>query len=272
MNRPIRVIVWILVFLATAYLAILIILWSQQGRFLYPAPRTIGPTTGGFEEISYRTEDGLSLRAGYRTAEPGKTTLLYFHGNGADWVSSVVATDRLVPAGYGVLAAEYGGYRGNPGTPSEEGLYRDGRAALEYLSAQGVDGGEIVIVGNSIGSGVAVQMAGETDPLALVLISPFASLSELVGAKFRWLPTGLLLRDRYENATKLANIHSDILILHGDADSLIPHAHAERLAAANPRAQLKIFPGVGHDLAWHDEAEEAVLRFLREPIIREGSS
>jgi pimeloyl-ACP methyl ester carboxylesterase len=93
----------------------------------------------------------------------------------------------------------------------------------------------------------------------------------LVGEKFRWLPTDLLLRDRYENATKLANIQSEILILHGDADSLIPHAHAERLAAANPRAQLKIFPGAGHDLAWHDEAEEAVLRFLRGPINKEGS-
>ena len=265
-------IVWILVLLATAYLAILIILWSQQGRLLYPAPRAIGPTTGGFEEISYRTEDGLNLRAGYRAAEPGKPTLLYFHGNGADWVSSVVATDRLVPRGYGVLAAEYRGYRGNPGTPSEAGLYRDGRAALRYLSAKGVGEDEIVIVGNSIGSGVAVQMAREANPVALVLISPFASLSELVGEKFRWLPTGLLLRDRYENAAKLVGVRSEILILHGDADSLIPRVHAERLAAANPRAQLEIFEGAGHDLAWHEQAEESVLRFLRELIIKEGSS
>ena len=272
MSRPIRIIVWILVFLATAYLAILIILWSQQGRLLYPAPRAIGPTTGGFQEITYRTDDGLSLDAGYRAAERGKPTLLYFHGNGADWVSSVVATDRLVPAGYGVLAAEYRGYRGNPGTPSEEGLYRDGRAALAFLAARGIAENEIVIVGNSIGSGVAVQMARETNPLALVLISPFASLSELGGEKFRWLPTGRLLRDKYENGAKLASICSEILILHGDADSLIPHAHAERRAAMNPRARLEVFPDIGHDLAWHDQAEEAVLGFLRELIDDEGNS
>ena len=272
MSRPIRVIVWILFFLATAYVAILILLWSQQGRLLYPAPRAIGPTTGGFEQISYRTEDGLSLEAGYRAAKPGKPTLIYFHGNGTDWVSSVVATDRLVRAGYGVLAAEYRGYRGNPGTPNEEGLYRDGRAALGYLSAKGIAENEIVIVGNSIGSGVAVQMARETNPRALVLISPFASLSELVGEKFRWLPTGLLLRDKYENAARLADIRSGILILHGDADSLIAHAHAEQLAAANLRTRLELFAGAGHDLAWHDETEEAILRFLHEPIDEEGNS
>ena len=268
MNRSIRIVVWIVGFLATAYIAIAALLWSQQGKLLYPAPRMIGSTTGAFEKVSYPTEDNLIIRAGYRQAAAGQPTLLYFHGNGTDWVSTVMATDRLVPVGYGVLAAEYRGYRGNPGSPSEEGLYRDGRAAVAFLQSEGLDAQQIVIIGNSIGSGVAVEMARDIHPLALILISPFASLSDLVAEKFRWLPTGLLLRDRYENASKLAGIRSDILILHGDADSLIPHDHAKRLAAANPRAQLRIFPGAGHDLAWQDVAEEAVLDFLDEPIHR----
>ncbi|MBX7481737.1 alpha/beta hydrolase [Qipengyuania qiaonensis] len=271
MSRPIRVGMWILVFFATAYLAVLAILWSQQERFIYPAPRAIGPTTGGFEEIAYRTDDGLLLNAGYRPSRAGSPTILYFHGNGADWVSSVVATDRLVPEGYGVLAAEYRGYRGNPGNPSEEGLYRDGRAAIDYLKQNGLAEQDIVIIGNSIGSGVAVQMAREIEPMALVLVSPFSSLAGLVAEKFRWLPTSLLLRDRYDNAAKLADIRSDILILHGDADSLIPYDHAQRLAAANPRAKVKIFRGAGHDLAWHDVAEEAVLNFLGERTYSEGT-
>ena len=167
----------VLAFLALAYALVVALLYFAQTSLIYPAPRVIGEPTGGFEQVTYETSDGLALGAGYRAAAPGFPTILYFHGNGADWVSSVVATDRLVPAGYGVLAAEYRGYRGNPGTPSEQGLYRDGRAALAFLGTRGVQPHDIVIIGNSIGSGVATQMATEVIPRALVLISPFASLS-----------------------------------------------------------------------------------------------
>ncbi len=237
-------------------------LFLAQDRLLYPAPRTVAPKIGGFEEIAYPTSDGLILRAGYRSASAGFPTIVYFHGNGADWVSSVLATDRLVPAGYGVLAAEYRGYRGNPGRPSEDGLYLDGRAALDYLAARDVQSGHVVLIGNSIGSGVATQLASETDPLALILISPFASLRTLVAEKIRWLPTGLLLRDKYENAAKLADVTVPVLILHGTGDTLIPHQHALRLGKAHEDAQVLLFEGKGHDLAWHDDAEEAVLMFL----------
>lgn len=248
--------------IAVFYLALAAILYLAQGPLLYPAPRSIGPSTGGFEEVSYPTSDGLELAAGYRAAEAGLPTILYFHGNGADWVSSVVATDRLVPKGYGVLAAEYRGYRGNPGTPDEAGLYRDGRAAIAFLAGEGVAADNLIITGNSIGSGVAVQMATEVRPGALVLISPFASLRQLVAEKFRWIPTGLLLRDRYENATKLNDVEAPVLILHGTADTLILHAHAQQLASLRTDAELRIFEGYGHDLAWHDVAEEAVLDFI----------
>ena len=250
---------WIVGLAIAAYLIVLALLWAQQGRLIYPAPTALTPPTGGFEQVTYRTSDGLDLAAGYRAGEPGKPTILYFHGNGADWVSSVVATDRLVPSGYGVLAA---GYRGNPGTPHEDGLYRDGRAALAFLATRGIAAGDIVIIGNSIGSGVAVQMASEQVPQALVLISPFASLRQLVGEKMRWVPSGLLLRDRYENAEKIARIDAPLLLLHGDADTLIPDTHSRQLGRLRDDAKLVIFEGKGHDLAWHDEAEEAVLTFL----------
>lgn len=253
---------WIVGLAIAAYLIVLALLWAQQGRLIYPAPTALTPPTGGFEQVTYRTSDGLDLAAGYRAGEPGKPTILYFHGNGADWVSSVVATDRLVPSGYGVLAAEYRGYRGNPGTPHEDGLYRDGRAALAFLATRGIAAGDVVIIGNSIGSGVAVQMASEQVPQALVLISPFASLRQLVGEKMRWVPSGVLLRDRYENAEKIAGIDAPLLLLHGDADTLIPDTHSRQLGRLRDDAKLVIFEGKGHDLAWHDEAEEAVLTFL----------
>ena len=261
--RPlVRKTMWFFGLLLISYLAVALLLWSQQERLIYPAPQVIGPTTGGFEEVTYRTSDGLDITAGYRAAAPGMPTIAFFHGNGADWVSSVVATDRLVPAGYGVLAAEYRGYRGNAGRPGEEGLYADGRAALGFLARQGVAADDMVLIGNSIGSGVATQLASEHAPRALILISPFASLRQLAGEKLRFLPTGLLLRSRYENIEKIGQVDAPVLILHGTADTLIPAAHARQLASARDDAELVLFPGKGHDLAWEDEAEEAVLTFL----------
>lgn len=218
----------------------------------------------GFEEVVYRTDDGLDLMAGYMPAGESMPTVVYFHGNGADWQSSVVATDRLTPAGYGVLAAEYRGYRGNPGSPSEEGLYVDGRAALAWLKERGVADQDIVLIGNSIGGGVATQLATEIEPRALVLISPFASLPQVASEKLWWLPVKRLLRDRYDNAAKIGGIEAPVLLLHGDADDLIHHRHSQKLAEAQPAATLRIFPGAGHDLAWHDDAEREVLAFLEE--------
>lgn len=252
----------LLVMAATAYFAVLLLLALGQRYFIYPAPKGEGREVPGFEEILYRTSDGLDLMAGYKPARGGMPTIVYFHGNGADWQSSVIATDRLTPAGYGVLAAEYRGYRGNPGSPSEEGLYADGRAALAFLKARGVSSNEMVLIGNSIGSGVAKQMAIEIDARAIILISPFASLPQVASEKLWWLPVDLLLHDRFNNIAKIPQVSAPILLLHGDADDLIPHHHSEQLARANPAAELIIFPGAGHDLAWNDEAEQTVLHFL----------
>lgn len=244
------------------YLALALALAVFQRSLIYPAPPTSNAVPAGFEAVTYRTADGLSLRAGYHPAAAGKSTVVFFHGNGTDWRSSVEATGHLVAAGYGVLAAEYRGYGGNPGKPSEEGLYADGRAALAWLNAQGVEPGQTVLIGNSIGTGVAVEMAKERPPAALVLISPFNSLEQLVGEKVWWLPTSLLLRDHFRSDAKLPLVRAPVLILHGDADPLIPVSHARQLASLRKDTALKVFPGEGHELAWREPAAQHVLRFL----------
>lgn len=249
--------------IALLYAALIGLLAYNQRSFIFPAPTGPGADVAGFERISYKTEDGLTLTSGYRAAAESKPTILYFHGNGADWQSSVVATDQLVPQGYGVLAAEYRGYRENPGSPSEEGLYSDGRAAVAWLAGQGIDPSQIVIVGNSIGGGVATQLATEINPRALVLISAFTSLPDVAAEKIWWAPTRLLLSDNFANVDKIASIEAPILLLHGDADALIHDGHSRVLATANPRAELRIVSGARHDLAWLPDAEIAVLAFLQ---------
>ena len=226
----------LLVAIVAAYLGLVAVLAAFQGRLIYPAPpaREAAP---GFTPIGLHTADGLAITAGYRPAREGFPTVLFFHGNGMVWPDSADVTELLAARGYGLLLAEYRGYNGNPGTPSEEGLYKDGRAALAWLEAQGVPSSEIVLAGLSVGSGPAVQLATETRPRALILVSPLASLPDTVSKAYPWLPTRWLLRDRYDNLAKLPRVDAPVLILHGASDTLIPVASAEQLARAKPRAR-----------------------------------
>ncbi len=246
----------------TAYVGSAILLTALQSKFIYPAPTVDAPVPVGVEQVAYRTSDNIELKAGYVPAAAGKPTVLYFHGNGSDWVSSVAACERLIGQGYGLLAAEYRGYRGNAGSPSEDGLYADGRAALAFLAERDVAPSDIIIIGNSIGSGTATQMASEANVAGLVLISPFASLTRLVGEKVSWLPVSLLLRDHYDNIGKIGRLDAPVLIMHGTADTLIPIAHAEALGVANPSAELAVFADIGHDLAWHPSVQPRIAQFI----------
>lgn len=253
---------WLLGLALAVYAGIVAVVWAFQERMIYPAPPARSIVPAGFERITYLTADELALDAGYRPADAGRPTLLFFHGNGADWQSTAWVTQRLAAEGFGVLAAEYRGYGGNPGVPSETGLYADGRAAFAYLRQRGIPANGIALVGNSIGSGVATQLASELEALALVLISPFDSLEATASRHMRWLPVRALLRDRYDNAGKLAQLTMPVLILHGEEDTLITLEQARTLAASRAHAELVTYPGWGHDLVGHDDVQGRIATFL----------
>ena len=221
----IRIALNILVFIATAYLAVMVILFLFQQRFLYPAPQGVAALQPGYSEVELLTEDGLRLRAFYRAAQDGLPTLVYFHGNGGTLTGASIANQALLEAGIGLLLVEYRGYGGNPGSPSEEGLYQDGEAAMAWLSEQGIAPNETIVSSNSIGGGVAVEMALRHDPAALIMIAPFTSLPEAAQSNIWWLPTRFLVRDQYRNADKVTELNIPVLIQHGDADNLVPFAH-----------------------------------------------
>lgn len=250
------------IILVVGYGIVLLAAYGLQGRLIYPAPAVRTDVPAGFEQVRYVTQDGLELRAGYAPAKEGKATLLFFHGNGASWQTTPYVTERLVEQGYGVLAAEYRGYNGNPGSPSEEGLYADGRAAYAFLRDDGVAAHDIVLAGNSIGSGVATHLAAEVEVRALVLISPFDSLEETASRKLRWLPVRQLLRDRYDNSGKFPHLTLPILILHGENDTLIALGQARRLAEAHPETRLITYPEWGHDLVVHPPVQSEIAGFL----------
>lgn len=251
--------------------ALYLLAFLFQRSLIYPAPRGAPPPVGafpGFEEVRLETADGLDLRALYRPARAGQPTLIFFHGNGDSLGGAELATSALSANGYGLLLPEYRGYGGNPGAPTEAGLYLDGRAALRWLDDRGVPPDQTVLIGNSIGSGVAIQLATEQPVAGLVIVSGFTSLAD-VAAQHMWLfPVRLLLRDRYENRVKLARVRAPVLILHGTEDTLIPPTHGEALAGAASNTTLKLVSGTGHELAYLPSAQAAILRWLEGPIFK----
>ena len=229
---------------------------------LSPAPPD-RDSVPGFQEVSHRTGDGLDLRALYRPAAPGRLTVVYFHGNADGLSGSLRVTERLAAEGYGLLLVGYRGYDGNPGSPTEWGLYADGRGAMAWLSGHGVPASDTVLVGNSLGSGPATEMAATFPVAGLVLISGYTSLPDVGAAVYPFIPVRLLMRDRFDNIGKIARVAAPILILHGTADRIIPYDHAMTLAAAaGNRAQVVPFEGRGHELVSSPSLSPVINRWL----------
>lgn len=244
------------------YLAVVLALALLQRSLIYPAPPPTGGVPAGFETTWLKTEDGLDLKAAYRVGRPELPVILFLHGNGDNLDGAESATHALGAAGFGRLLVEYRGYGGNPGKPTEQGLYRDGRAALGWLRAQGIAPGRVVLIGNSLGSGTATQLATEQDVAGLVLVSGFTSLPAAASGHYPWLPVSLVMLDRYDNLGKLGAITAPVLLLHGTADTLIPAAHAQRLAAVARHGTLELVEGRGHDLAYQADAQVRIVRWL----------
>ena len=169
---------------AVAYLALIALLFLFQRNLLYHPSATVPtPAESGVGEmrvVGLRTEDGLTLQAWYaapRTA--GGPVVVYFCGNAGHIGYRAFKVRRLLDAGFGTLLVGYRGYGGNPGRPTEVGFYADGRAALQFLAGEGVAPGRIVLYGESLGSGVAVQLAAARKVAAVILDAPYTSMIEM---------------------------------------------------------------------------------------------
>jgi hypothetical protein len=243
---------------AIAWLCLIAVLWLFQRNLLYAAPRNPpGPPPIGYSTVVLTTEDGLKLAAWYIPAAPGHPTIVFYSAQGANLPASADWTQGFASAGMGLLLVSYRGFDGNPGSPSEDGLYRDGRAALAWLAAQGID--SPVLMGLSLGTGTAAQMALEaatrpanfpaaSHPLALVLLAPYRSITEVAAARYPFAPVRLLLKDRFDTESIIGCIRLPLLIAHGDADELIPYAQGQAVFARAPEPkQFITLQGAGHN-------------------------
>jgi fermentation-respiration switch protein FrsA (DUF1100 family) len=190
-----------------------------------------------------------------------------FNGNAGNRAYRGPLADALSRHGLHTLLFDYRGYGGNPGTPTERGLLLDGRAARAYLAARpDVDPSRIVYFGESLGTAVAIDVAAEYPPAAMVLRSPFPSMAEVGRHHYPFLPVGLLLRDRFAAIDRVGGIHVPLLVIAGGRDRIVPVEQTKRLydAAAGPKT-LVVLPDADHndiELLAGPEMIQAIARFL----------
>lgn len=199
-------------------------------------PRDFGMA---YEEIAFKTEDGLSLNGWWIPGSGSPITLLWFHGNVGNISHRLDNIKRRHDVlGINIFIFDYREYGRSEGQASEEGTYRDGDAAIRYLRGRGdLDPTKIVFLGESLGSAVAVEMAIRHGCAAVILESPFLSIREMAKASLPFLPLGPFLRTKYDTLSKIGHVRAPILIVHGEADEIVPFRHGQRLydAAVGPK-------------------------------------
>ena len=202
-----------------------------------------------FRELAIATDDGERLHGwwiGTRTESLGH--LLLCHGNAGNVGDRVLHADLLTGAGFDVLLFDYRGYGRSSGRPSEEGSYRDARAALACLLEQPmVDAARVFHLGESLGGAVAVNLALEHPPAGLVLLSAFTSVRQLARLHYPFLPASLI-PDAYPTVRRIRDLRAPLLVLHGDRDDIVPLSQGRALFEAAPGPKrIHVFPGAGHN-------------------------
>ena len=250
------------------YLALMAAIYLMQRRLIYvpdalrPEPSAFG--VPGMAPVALFTDDGLELLAWWRApAAADAPVMVYFHGNAGHIGYRGAKVRPYLDRGWGVLLTTWRGYSGNPGRPTEEGLYADGRAALAFLKSSGVTSDRTILYGESLGSAVAVALAMDYPAAAVVLEAPFTSIADIAVRSFPIFPVRLLVRDRFDALARIGRLRSPLLVVHGERDTVVPVSHGRRLlAAANPPKAGHFVPAAGHNDLYSFGAVQAIIEFV----------
>ncbi len=242
---------------------------AQRALMYFPYNVRMTPDDADFpaaQEIMLRTADGTNVIAWLVPPKANKPLVLYFHGNGGSLAHRVTRFRKLVDDGTGLLALSYRGYGGSEGSPSEDGLIADARAAHAFARERFPDR-KIVLWGESLGTGVAVAIAAEQDVDAVILEAPFTSAADVASAAYPFVPVRLLMKDQFLSDVRIGKVRAPVLIMHGERDRIVPFRLGEQLfALANEPKQFVRFADGGHEDLDRRDHLAAARKFLAQHL------
>jgi pimeloyl-ACP methyl ester carboxylesterase len=248
------------------YAVTLAALYFNQRALLYPrSTRQIAAAQADlpdFQDVTLLTPDGERLVAWWKPPRPGKTVIVYLHGNGGSLWDRRNRGRILTANGRGLLLVSYRGYSGSTGEPTEEGLRIDARTAYAWV-ARTYEPARVVLYGESLGTGVAVHLASERPVGGVILDAPYTSTAEVGQMRYWYAPVSWLMLDQFRSMDVIGSIRAPLLVLHGDQDSVIPFRFGERLfeAAREPKQFIRL-RGAGHTRNLESGGMAAVEAFL----------
>lgn len=261
--RPTR----ILAIVSAIYLSVIAVYYIEQRDFLFQptsiriTPRDLG--LDGVAEMELHTPDGETLVAWYAPPEHGQPILFYLHGNAGALYHRESRVRLFRANGYGVFLLAYRGFSGSTGNPTEQAIVADALMAYDRLSSITPPHSRIVIYGESLGTGVAVQVASKRSASGVILESPFSSAVDVGAHLYPFLPVYWLLKDRFESIKYIKNIKAPLVMIHGEKDRLVPASLGRKLFAAAPAPKQAYFiSDATHYTLYENGAFEKVRAFL----------
>ena len=218
------------------YVLLLIIVFLFQGNLLYH------PTTDNYiqnqveiepaeiEKVKITTKDKINLIGWFynRNLEEFKT-ILFFHGNAGSLENRTYKLNHFKNLNLNFLIIAWRGFSGNKGKPNEMGLYEDAKSAIKWLKAKGIKEKNIILYGESLGTGVVVEVAQNKNYAGVILESPFTSMVNMGKKYYPFFPVNLLLKDKFESYKKIDNIFVPVLIMHGKVDKIVPYDMGKKM-------------------------------------------
>jgi fermentation-respiration switch protein FrsA (DUF1100 family) len=257
----------LLIILLIGYVGLVALMYFAQRALMYFPDRTrTTPAAAGFpeaEEVVLDTADGERVIIWHVAAHGDRPVVLYFQGNGGALQHRVDRFRSLTADGQGLIALSYRGYGGSTGSPSETGILADAAAAYAFATSR-YAADQIIVWGESLGTGVAIALTSERPVGRIILESPFSAAVDVAAAAYPFVPVRWLMKDQFRSDLRIAKVTAPILIMHGERDDVVPIAFGERLynLAKSPKRFVRL--AGGHSNLGGFGATEAVKTFLEE--------
>ena len=207
------------------YFVITVVVYFFQRKLLYHpfSPQITGKgLIHNFETINFKTSDNFELKGWFHLKNSNKKTILFLHGNAGNLDNRIDKLNFLGNMDINFLIISWRGYSGNPGNPSETGLYKDALGGIEWLNKKGISNDRIILYGESLGTAITTEVAQNENFAGIILEAPFTSMVDMGQKIYPIFPVKFLLKDKYESKNKIKNIKFPVLIMHGEKDKIVP--------------------------------------------------
>jgi len=250
------------------YFFVLVFLYFYQRNLLYlPNENNYSgdKISVDIQKVKIPTSDNIELLGWYHEKNlKDHKTFVYFHGNAGSLENRIHKLNHFKNMNINFLIIAWRGFSGNNGKPTEEGLYIDGKSAIDWLIKKGVDEKNLILYGESLGTGVATHLAQNKNYAGVILETPFTSMIDTAKKFYPYIPVSLLLKDKFENYKKIKNINSPILVMHGEVDQIVPFFMGKKIYELANKPKYSYFTKYDDHMMEYDENLVLALRsFLK---------